>query len=430
MTTATKLTEDITAPVDLKVKPGYKNTKLGWIPEDWEIVRLEEVGKFSKGKGISKSEIVQKGFPCMRYADIYTLYNIYTENLNFFVGPASAQKSKKISFGDILFAGSGETLEDIGKCVGYLGDEEAYAGGDIIIFTPHSGDTKFLSFALNSEYSRKQKYKSGQGHSVVHIYSSGLQNIKILFPPKDEQKRIAGILSQWDIAIAKLNQLIQQKKFRQKGLTQQLLSGKKRLPGFNGEWKEEKFKAIANRVNRKNSEGNDNVVTISAQRGFVKQEDFFKKRVASKTLLNYTLVHKGEYCYNKSYSQGYPMGAFKRLDDFDKAVVTTLYICFSLKDRVNSDFINHYFEAGKMISGLMRVAQEGGRAHGLLNIGLEDFFNLTVKLPVKEEQKAIAKVLNTADQEINLLKEKLQKLKTQKKGLMQVLLTGKKRLIY
>jgi type I restriction enzyme S subunit len=150
--------------------------------------------------------------------------------------------------------------------------------------------------------------------------------------------------------------------------------------------------------------------------------------VASDTLLNYTLVHKGEYCYNKSYSKGYPMGAFKRLDAFDKAVVTTLYICFSLKDNVDSDFINQYFEAGKMIPGLMRIAQEGGRAHGLLNISLPDFFNLPINLPKLEEQTAIAEVLKMADQEISLLINQRKQLQLQKKGLMQQLLTGKKRL--
>jgi type I restriction enzyme S subunit len=206
------------------------------------------------------------------------------------------------------------------------------------------------------------------------------------------------------------------------------LSGKKRLPGFEGEWEEFIFSDITERINRKNVEADDTVVTISAQRGFILQEDYFNKRVASDTLINYTLVHNGEYCYNKSYSKGYPMGAFKRLDDFEKAVVTTLYICFSLKENVDSDFLNQYFGAGKMIPGLMRIAQEGGRAHGLLNISLPDFFRLPVTIPMLEEQTAIAQVLNTADQEIELLTSQRNQLQLQKKGLMQQLLTGKKRL--
>ncbi|UWX54342.1 restriction endonuclease subunit S [Maribacter litopenaei] len=140
-------------------------------------------------------------------------------------------------------------------------------------------------------------------------------------------------------------------------------------------------------------------------------------------------MNRGEYCYNKSYSNGYPMGAFKRLDDFDKAVVTTLYICFRLKENVDSNFMNQFFEAGRMKQGLMRIAQEGGRAHGLLNIGLSDFFGLKLQIPSVEEQTAIAQILNAADIEIQLLQEQMKQLELQKKGMMQQLLTGRKRLI-
>lgn len=121
------------------------------------------------------------------------------------------------------------------------------------------------------------------------------------------------------------------------------------------------------------------------------------------------------------------MGAFKRLDDFDKAVVTTLYICFSVKNNVDSDYLLNYFEGGLLVRKLSRIAQEGGRAHGLLNIGLSDFFGLKLTLPPLDEQVAISGVLNTIDLEITNSNDYLEELKTQKKGLMQQLLTGKKR---
>jgi type I restriction enzyme S subunit len=203
-----------------------------------------------------------------------------------------------------------------------------------------------------------------------------------------------------------------------------LLTGKKRLKGFEGEWEEVTLKDIAERITRKNDELDDTVVTISAQRGLVLQEDFFTKRVASETLTNYYLIHRGEFAYNKSYSNGYPMGAFKRLEDFEKAVVTTLYICFALNKDVNSDFMNHFFEAGLMIRPLMKIAQEGGRAHGLLNIGIHDFFGLKLTIPSLEEQEAITAVLSEADKELKLHQKQLTTLKEQKKGLMQKLLTG------
>lgn len=219
---------------------------------------------------------------------------------------------------------------------------------------------------------------------------------------------------------------------RKKWLMQNLLTGKKRLKGFEKEkWKETLISNVFDRVTRKNTEGNTTVVTISAQRGFVRQTDFFNKNIASEITDNYFLVEKGEFCYNKSYSNGYPWGATKRLKDFDKAVVTTLYICFGLKNSKNNsgDFFEQFFEANFLDRGLTKIAHEGGRAHGLLNVTPSDFFALKITLPSKEEQTAIAKVLQTVDAEIQILKSKLEKLKEQKKGLMQQLLTGKKRLL-
>jgi type I restriction enzyme S subunit len=141
----------------------------------------------------------------------------------------------------------------------------------------------------------------------------------------------------------------------------------------------------------------------------------------------YYLIKKGHFAYNKSYSNGYPMGAFKRLDTLDKAVVTTLYICFEAKDNVDSDFLLNYFEGGMITKNLTRIAQEGGRAHGLLNIGINDFFNLRLTVPSLNEQKEISKVLNIVDEELNSKLDYLENLKEQKKGLMQQLLTGQKR---
>jgi len=203
-----------------------------------------------------------------------------------------------------------------------------------------------------------------------------------------------------------------------------------RLKGFGGEWKEYKLSDLFERVTRKNTEGNTTVVTISAQRGFVRQTDFFNKNIASEVTDNYFLVERGEFCYNKSYSNGYPWGATKRLNDFDKAVVTTLYICFGVKDekKTNPVFFEQYFGANHLDKGLTKIAHEGGRAHGLLNVTPSDFFSLKVTVPTYDEQTAIAQVLQAADKEISLLKAKAEKLREQKKGLMQVLLTGKKRL--
>lgn len=212
---------------------------------------------------------------------------------------------------------------------------------------------------------------------------------------------------------------------------QQLLTGKKRLPGFSEKWKNLKLEEICEKVVRKNIEDNKNVMTISAQRGFVVQTDFFNKSVASETLESYYLVLKDEFCYNKSYSNGYPMGAIKRLSETDKAVVTSLYICFNVKSRTNTniDFLSYYFENGGLNKGLTKIANEGGRAHGLLNVTPKDFFELILNIPSFVEQTAIAEVLSASDREIEIAQQRLKLIQRQKRGLMQQLLTGKKRII-
>lgn len=413
-----------------KPKQSSKGHKLD-IPANWEMKELKEIGYFSKGKGILKDQVVSAGFPCIRYGEIYTTYNYTIRNLKSFIPEEVTKESKEIKNGDILFAGSGEDIEEIGKSVAYIGNEKAFAGGDIIILSTNGNvNVECISYALETDFARKQKRKLGQGQQVVHIYPSDLSQVKIPLPPLPEQKAIARVLSTWDEAIHKTEQLIAQKELRKKWLMQSLLTGKKRLEGFSGEWKEKKLSDLFVRVTRKNDEGNTNVVTISAQRGFVRQTDFFNKTVASETLDNYFLVEKGEFCYNKSYSNGYPWGATKRLNDFDKAVVTTLYICFGIKDKqkTNPEFFEQYFEANMLDKGLTKIAHEGGRAHGLLNVTPSDFFSLKVSVPAIKEQTAIAQVLQAADKEITLLKAKSEKLQEQKKGLMQQLLTGKVRL--
>jgi type I restriction enzyme S subunit len=291
-------------------------------------------------------------------------------------------------------------------------------------------DYSYLVAFLSSFLLKRQIDFLITGGAQPNFGPAHLNQTVIPLPPLSEQKAIAQVLSTADAAIHTTEKLIAQKELRKKWLMQQLLTGKKRLKGFEGEWKEKKLSDLFDRVTRKNTEGNTTVVTISAQRGFVRQTDFFNKNIASEITDNYFLVEQGEFCYNKSYSNGYPWGATKRLNDFEKAVVTTLYICFGIKDikKTNADYFEQYFNANLLDKGLTKIAHEGGRAHGLLNVTPSDFFSLKVTVPLFEEQTAIAQVLQAADKEISLLKAKAEKLREQKKGLMQVLLTGKVRL--
>ncbi|ENG2549907.1 TPA: restriction endonuclease subunit S [Citrobacter farmeri] len=294
----------------------------------------------------------------------------------------------------------------------------------------HGNDEKFIYFLLSNFDFKKFSDKTG----VPGVNRNDLHAVNVLLPPFLEQKKIAQILSTWDKAISVTEKLLTNSQQQKKALMQQLLTGKKRLLDDNGTrfseiWGLYALSKLFQRVTTKNNGKSTNVVTISGQHGLIKQEDFFKKTVASDTLDGYFLLKKGQFAYNKSYSNGYPMGAIKRLNRYPEGVVTTLYICFELSTPKESfgDYWEHYFESGLLNNSLSQIAHEGGRAHGLLNVKPSDFFSLKVPVPGFEEQQKIAAVLSVADAEIATLEKKLACLKDEKKALMQQLLTGKRR---
>ena len=248
---------------------------------------------------------------------------------------------------------------------------------------------------------------------------------KIMLPPLAEQQKIAEILSAQDKLIALKEKLIEEKKRQKKALMQQLLTGKKRLPGFSGEWDKFHLNQISERITRKNKIGNDNVLTISAQYGLINQSEFFDKEIASEDKSNYFLLFRNDFAYNKSYSVGYPFGTIKQLTRYDMGIVSPLYICFQIVgNNASAEYLEHYFEAGLMNKEIQSFAQEGARNHGLLNISVEDFFNSQIILPPMKEQLAIAHILTSATKEIDLLQKDLNQEKQKKKALMQLLLTG------
>jgi len=162
----------------------------------------------------------------------------------------------------------------------------------------------------------------------------------------------------------------------------------------------------------------------------VSQSQYFDKRIAAETTAHYTLLTRGEFAYNRSYSAGYPYGAIKRLDAHNVGIVSSLYLCFALKKKVQllSDYLAYYCEAGGFNHQIHRYAQEGARNHGLLNVATSDFFAMTLPLPLLEQQTRVVNILNSSAQELALLRDSLRHLREQKRGLMQKLLTGQWRI--
>ena len=181
-----------------KIPKGYQKT------DDWVTdKKLIDIGTFGKGKGIPGNKMQSGGVPCVGYGDIYMKYNhFHFEEAQSFVDEETAKDSQLIKKGTLLFTGTGETAEEIGKCVCYNGDSTIYAGGDIITFVPQDVNPLFLAYQQYQNFSLKKKASFGQGHSVVHIQKESLEKLNVAYPEsKNEQSRIVEILMKWDKAI-------------------------------------------------------------------------------------------------------------------------------------------------------------------------------------------------------------------------------------
>lgn len=175
-------------------------------------------------------------------------------------------------------------------------------------------------------------------------------------------------------------------------------------------WEQRKLGELVDRVVRKNTNNESTLpLTISAQYGLVDQITYFNNRVASRDVSNYYLVLNGEFAYNKSTSDGYPFGAVKRLDLYEKGVLSTLYIVFAPKkeQQIDSDYLTVFFDTDRWHKGVAERAAEGARNHGLLNISAEDFFDIDLSVPKDiVEQKQIGAFIRQLDNLVTLHQRK------------------------
>ena len=206
-------------------------TRLPGFGGKWVEKRLGEIGKFSKGAGISKEQSNSGLLPAVRYGELYTTHHDYIKHFESFISEDVAKCATQLHEGDIVFACSGETKEEIGECAAYLGKEVAYAGGDLIIFTPKAEyDSLFLGFELNTPFCAQQKAAAGQGDAVVHIRQESIAAITVFVPPiLPEQRAIAAVLSDMDAEIVALEAERAKYARIKSGMMQELLTGKTRL---------------------------------------------------------------------------------------------------------------------------------------------------------------------------------------------------------
>lgn len=321
--------------------------------------------------------------------------------------------------GTILMAmyGQGKTR---GK-VAILGIEATTNQACAAIKVKQGMDARFLYTYLEKEYDRIRNIANDGGQQ--NLSASLIKSYKISLPNLNEQVKISSFLLLIDRRINTQIKIIEQLETLMSGLRQKIFSRQLRFKDDEGndfpKWEEKNLIQLASRIISKNKENNQNVLTISAQQGLISQLKFFNKSVAAKDLKGYYLMKNNDFAYNKSYSDGYPMGAIKKLTRYDNGVVSSLYICFRFNAFVNTVFMEHYFESGLHNREIEKYAQEGARNHGLLNIGIIDFFNTKISIPNTDEQTKIANFLSSFDKKIEAEKEILIQYQSQKKYFLQ-----------
>ncbi len=204
-------------------------TRLPGFTERWRHVKLGTLGQFLKGSGISRSQAQSGSIPCVRYGELYTSHHDVVQTFESFISLGVAITALRLRKGDILFAGSGETKEEIGKCAAFVNDLEAYAGGDIVVLRNQSECAQYLGYYLNTPAIASQKASKGQGDAVVHISAKALADIDCHIPEVHEQEAIAEVITSIDLEMAHLDKRLAKTRNIKQGMMQQLLTGKVRL---------------------------------------------------------------------------------------------------------------------------------------------------------------------------------------------------------
>ncbi|HQU18270.1 MAG TPA: restriction endonuclease subunit S [Fimbriimonadaceae bacterium] len=204
-------------------------TRLSGFTGAWRSVKLGTLGAFLKGSGVSKAQAHSGLLPCVRYGELYTLHDNVIRRFGSGISAEVAQSALQLQIGDVLFAGSGETKEEIGKCAALVDRVQAYAGGDIIVLRGSSECPAFLGYYLNCPQIQAQKASKGQGDAVVHISAKALGDIECSLPELSEQEAIAGVLLDMDRETGSLTMRLRKTREVKQGMMQQLLTGKVRL---------------------------------------------------------------------------------------------------------------------------------------------------------------------------------------------------------
>lgn len=397
-------------------------TSIGLIPKDWEVNNLGSLFDFKNGINSGKKSYGNG----VKFINVMEIIN--NEKITPDIIPGTVQITKeqlkiyKVEKGDVLFNRTSETTDEIGMASLFYGDENVVFGGFVIRGRPKGNflADEFKQYCFRSRIVRNQIIKGGQGAIRTNIGQGDLEKVNIAYPFFSEQIQIAQLLSTWSRAIDSTQKLIAQKELQKKWLIQNLLTGKKRLKGFDGKWKKEGAGEIFRNISIKGNSTNEELLSATQDKGIIPRT-LLGGRVTmpSGEINSFKLVEKGDFVISlRSFQGGLEYSIYRGL-------VSPAYTVLKPKRTINDEFYKQYFKSYDFI-GHLSIAVIGIRDGK--QISYDDFCSVQIPFPSIEEQTAIANILQTGDKEIQLLNNKLEKLKEQKKGLMQILLMGKKRL--
>lgn len=391
------------------------------LPEDWCLMPVGDA-LLRTQYGLSVPGDTAGNTPIVGMRDIRNGYVNLTDLSTVDDGGADWTEMR-LRRGDILLNRT-NSADLVGKVGIVSADSEAVFASYLVRLDVNreQADPEFVNFWLNTVVAQTAlKRLSTRGVSQANINPTEFRkHCPLPLPPLPEQRKIAEILRTWDEAIEKLEALRTVKDQRRKGVSQILCA----IDGpFPSHWESKPLEEISERIRRTNDGGDHPVMTISAKSGFLMQSDKFARDMAGSSVDRYTLLQEGEFAYNKGNSKTAPYGCVFQLNR-PSAVIPFVYFCFKLNAGLHHPFYRHLFAAGALNHQLSRLINSGVRNDGLLNLYAEDFFKCQVPVPPLAEQQEIAAILTAANKEIELLDKQIEVVTSQKRGLMQKLLTG------
>ena len=399
------------------IQTTYKDSPLGRIPGDWEVTELGKISKVTSGGTPSRANKSYWGGTIPWITTSLIDFN-EIESAEQFISDEGLRNSsaKLFSPGTLLMALYGQGITR-GKVAILKTEATINQACAAILLDDKRADVQFIFQYLVSKYADIRNL-SNTG-SQENLNGVLVKSIRLRLPPLYEQKAIACILTLMDTVIKTNNALLAKKEVQKKWLMQNLLTGKKRLKGFRGEWKKLGAGEIFKSATVKGFE-NEELLSATQDRGIIPRT-MLEGRVTMPegTTAGYKLVEPGDFVISLRSFQGGLEYSYYR------GIVSPAYIVLKPKKRINKEFYKQYYKSYEFI-GRLATAVIGIRDGK--QVSYNDYCLVKIPYPSLEEQTAIAQVLQAADKEIELLKTKTEKLREQKKGMMQVLLTGKKRL--